>query len=137
MGRTQSRTLSNNGLFTYLSTTKRRCLNCSRKGIRTLERRRYIFEKTTIPLICLLELEDRPSYEFRHNVAKTFLELEQPRLAAEIWEGMLEEDDNIAEVWYYLGLAYRKFNSRVAQENLEKARDVGDFRCLKLILYSC
>jgi hypothetical protein len=36
-------------------------------------------------------------------VAKTFLELEQPRLAAEIWEGMLEEDDNIAEVWYYLG----------------------------------
>ena len=52
------------------------------------------------------------------------MELDQPREAASIWENMLEEDDTVAEVWYHLGLAYRKFNSHLARENLNIAKQV-------------
>jgi len=72
----------------------------------------------------VVEFEDRPSYEFRHSTAKLFLELEQHRTAAEVWEELLEEDDNIAEVHYYLGLAYRQFEKSSALECLEKAKQL-------------
>jgi len=79
--------------------------------------------------------EGLPSYEFRHNTAKLFVELNQPRTAAEIWESLLEEDDNIAEVYYHLAIAYRRFNTSAAKENLEKAiillKRCGDLPFLK------
>jgi hypothetical protein len=63
------------------------------------------------------------------------VELNQPRTAAQIWEGLLEEDDNIAEVYYHLSIAYRIFNSAAAKENLEKAitllKRCGDLPFLK------
>lgn len=60
--------------------------------------------------------------EFCHTTAKLFLELERPRESAWIWEQLLEQDDNIAELHYHLGLAYRHFSSSLALEALQKAR---------------
>jgi len=70
------------------------------------------------------ELQDRPSYESRHSCAKLFLELEQPETAAAIWDSLLEEDDNIAEVHYFIGLAFSYFDSESALESLEKSKEL-------------
>ncbi len=75
-------------------------------------------------LITNIEYEELPSLEFRHNTAKLFVELNQPKTATAIWESILEEDDAIAEVYYHLGLAYRQFDSQAAREQLEKALQV-------------
>jgi len=72
------------------------------------------------------DLDDlqRPSMEFCHNAAKMFLELEEDRTAADIWETLLDVDDNIAEVHYHLGLAYRYISTEAAKECFHKAREL-------------
>jgi len=67
---------------------------------------------------------DRPSMELCHNTAKMFLELEQDRIAADIWESLLDVDDNIAEIHYYLGLAYRYISTEAAKECLGRAKEL-------------
>jgi len=70
------------------------------------------------------ELEDLPSYEFRHTTAKLFLEIEQYKIAAHIWEELLDEDDNIAEIHYHLALAYQPISTAASTECLTKAYEL-------------
>ncbi|KAM5157333.1 LOW QUALITY PROTEIN: uncharacterized protein ACMZJ9_008656 [Mantella aurantiaca] len=44
-----------------------------------------------------------PPYECRITTAKLLIEAEELELAAEILEGLLEEDDEVIQVWYLLG----------------------------------
>lgn len=44
-----------------------------------------------------------PLYESRITTAKLLIEAEEYELAAEILEGLLEEDDEVIQVWYLLG----------------------------------
>ncbi|XP_053569991.1 uncharacterized protein LOC128660260 [Bombina bombina] len=44
-----------------------------------------------------------PPYESRITTAKLLIEAESFELAAEILEGLLEEDDEVIQVWYLLG----------------------------------
>lgn len=46
-------------------------------------------------------------YQLRFNYAKIFVELKQYQTAIEILEVLVAEEDNIAEVWHTLGLAYQ------------------------------
>lgn len=49
-----------------------------------------------------------PSYEFRFETAKLLLELEETTFtAAEVLEGLLEENDSVPDVWLLLAVAYR------------------------------
>lgn len=71
-----------------------------------------------------VEHDFQPSMEFRHNAAKLFLEMEQHETAAEIWEIMIEEDDTVAEVYYFLGLAYKKSSPADSLECATKAKEL-------------
>ncbi len=42
-----------------------------------------------------------------------------------MWESLLDEDDNISEVHYHLALAYRGFNSQVARDCAQRAKQVS------------
>jgi len=70
------------------------------------------------------DYEAKPSLEFRHNTAKLFMELEQHRIATDIWEDLIEEDDNIAEIFYHLALAYRPLSTTSATDSAKHAREL-------------
>jgi len=72
------------------------------------------------------ELEELPDLEFRHNCGKLFLELEESELAIEIWENILDEDDQIAEVHYFLGISYRSISSSRARDHVMRAKELLD-----------
>ncbi|XP_031432963.1 probable assembly chaperone of rpl4 isoform X2 [Clupea harengus] len=44
-----------------------------------------------------------PPYESRITTAKLLIEAEEPEMAMEVLEGLLEEDDEVVQVWYMLG----------------------------------
>ncbi|KAJ8411664.1 hypothetical protein AAFF_G00164720 [Aldrovandia affinis] len=46
-----------------------------------------------------------PSYESRITTAKLLVEAEEYETATEVLEGLLEEDDEVVQVWYLLGWA--------------------------------
>ena len=46
-----------------------------------------------------------PSYDARIQSAKLLLELDQLAVACEVLERLMDEDDEVVEVWYLLGLA--------------------------------
>lgn len=92
-----------------------------------------MFFSYTFALIALLqcpfsngfaEYTNWPAMEFCHNTAKMFIELEQDKSAVDIWESLLEVDDNIAEIHYHLGLAYRFISTSASKECLTKAKQV-------------
>jgi tetratricopeptide (TPR) repeat protein len=56
------------------------------------------------------DLDEKPSYESRISSSKLFLELELWDTAADILQDLIEEDDNVAEVWYLL--AFALFNNQ-------------------------
>ncbi|KAH3745410.1 Tetratricopeptide TPR1 [Pelomyxa schiedti] len=70
------------------------------------------------------DLEDWPTYAFCHNTAKMFVELGEHRSATDILEGMLELEDNIAEVWHLLSLAYSYFDLPAAFESLKRTQEL-------------
>ena len=79
--------------------------------------------------------EDRtPSYEFRFETAKLLLELDTTtEAAAEILEGLLEENDMVPDVWLLLAVAYRaggeSASAREAAENgVKVAQAIGETR---------
>ncbi|PRP79283.1 hypothetical protein PROFUN_12424 [Planoprotostelium fungivorum] len=74
-------------------------------------------------LWCDKETVELPDLEYRHNCAKLFLELEQFDRAVDIWEWLLVEDDQIAEIHYFLGLAYRSLSSSRALQHVGRARE--------------
>ena len=78
--------------------------------------------------------ERTPSYEFRFETAKLLLELDTTtEAAAEILEGLLEENDMVPDVWLLLAVAYRaggeSASAREAAENgVKVAQAIGETR---------
>jgi len=70
------------------------------------------------------EGEDMPSYEFRTQCAKYFIELQQWETAGDILDSLLEEFDQNAEVWYLAGFAYSFCDAETALDCLTKARQL-------------
>jgi len=69
------------------------------------------------------KIDNLPPYEFRISTAKLLLELEDHEKAAEVLELLLNEDDEVVEVWYLLGYTYMLLKERKsAEETLLKAQ---------------
>jgi len=65
-----------------------------------------------------------PQFEFRTQSAKLFLELNQNNLAVEILDDLIEEDDEIAELWFLEGFALVNIDSTQSLECLLKSREL-------------
>lgn len=63
-----------------------------------------------------------PAYEYRLITAKLFIELSEFELAAEILEGLTEDDDQVSEVWYLLAFSYSHYEILSSRDCLEKAK---------------
>lgn len=61
-----------------------------------------------------------PPYESRITTGKLLIEAEEHEMAMEVLEGLLEEDDEVVQVWYLLGWA--------CYIQLEKAEEAESFR---------
>ena len=72
-----------------------------------------------------------PSYEFRFEAAKLLLELEETtEMAADVLEGLLQENDTVPDVWLLLAVAYRSGGeleaaADAAKEGAATARKLG------------
>lgn len=72
-----------------------------------------------------------PSYEFRFEAAKLLLELDDTmEIAADVLEGLLQENDTVPDVWLLLAVAYRaggelEMAADAAKEGVETARKLG------------
>jgi tetratricopeptide (TPR) repeat protein len=67
---------------------------------------------------------DFPEFEFRVQTAKLFMELGDFRQAADILEALLNEDDEISELWYLLGFALVPLEPQSSLQCLTKAREL-------------
>ncbi|KYQ94049.1 hypothetical protein DLAC_04322 [Tieghemostelium lacteum] len=71
------------------------------------------------------DLDERPDFDYRFNVSLLFIELGQNRIAVDILEHLVNEQDNISEVWYTLSLAYMELNEAIsAQDCIITAREL-------------
>jgi len=68
------------------------------------------------------DVENMPSYEFRIQTAKLFIELQQMEPASEVLDLLLEEYDDNAEIWYLAGYAYSFYDPEAALDCLTRAR---------------
>ncbi|EFA86424.1 hypothetical protein PPL_00216 [Heterostelium album PN500] len=69
-----------------------------------------------------LTIDKRPSLEYRFDVSRLFIELNQNRTAVDILETLVYEQDNIAEIWHTLSIVYQSLNEpRSALECIEVA----------------
>ncbi|KAF5904354.1 GTPase IMAP family member 8-like, partial [Clarias magur] len=66
-----------------------------------------------------------PPYESRITTAKLLIEVEEFEMATDVLEGLLEEDDEVVQVWYLLGWLYYlqldKSGSAEDSETLKKS----------------
>jgi len=65
-----------------------------------------------------------PEFEFRIQTAKLFMELDNFRTAADSLESLLNEDDEISELWYLLGFALATLEPESSLQCLTKSRDL-------------
>ncbi|XP_076869259.1 uncharacterized protein LOC143519561 isoform X2 [Brachyhypopomus gauderio] len=64
-----------------------------------------------------------PPYESRITTAKLLIEAEEFEMATEVLEGLLEEDDEVVQVWYLLGwLFYVQLDKPATTANTESFR---------------
>eukprot|EP01132_Coremiostelium_polycephalum_P002386 gene2386-2948_t len=63
------------------------------------------------------DIDERPDYEYRYTVSLLFIELKQEKKAIDILEQLVTEQDNIAEVWYSLGVAYHQINEPLSSQD--------------------
>ncbi|KAF2077482.1 hypothetical protein CYY_001181 [Polysphondylium violaceum] len=71
------------------------------------------------------DVDERPEFDYRYSIALLFIELAQNRVAVDILEQLVNEQDNIAEVWYTLGVVYNNLKEPLsAQECLSTAKDL-------------
>ncbi|XP_017551271.2 probable assembly chaperone of rpl4 [Pygocentrus nattereri] len=64
-----------------------------------------------------------PPYESRITTAKLLIEAEEFEMATEVLEGLLEEDDEVVQVWYLLGwLFYLQLDKPDPTEDAESIR---------------
>ena len=81
-------------------------------------------------LFKFLPFEQQPPFETRHTLAKHFLEVSQAKEAIELWMGLLEEDDTVAEIYNFLGQAWRPIDSNTSLEYLQSAlKSLQEFGC--------
>ncbi len=72
-----------------------------------------------------------PSYEFRFEAAKLLIELDETMdTAADVLEGLLQENDTVPDVWLLLAVAYRaggelEAAAEAAAEGASEARKLG------------
>jgi tetratricopeptide (TPR) repeat protein len=64
------------------------------------------------------EPDEWPSYEFRTQTAKFFIELNEFETAAEILDALIEEYDENSEIWFLTGLSYSNFDPEEALQYL-------------------
>eukprot|EP01127_Copromyxa_protea_P001703 TRINITY_DN11635_c0_g1_i1.p1 TRINITY_DN11635_c0_g1~~TRINITY_DN11635_c0_g1_i1.p1 ORF type:complete len:319 (-),score=92.95 TRINITY_DN11635_c0_g1_i1:34-966(-) len=67
---------------------------------------------------------DYPEFEFRVQTAKLFMELDDFRKAVNILEALLNEDDEISELWYLLGFALATLDPAYSLDCLKKSREL-------------
>jgi len=65
-----------------------------------------------------------PSFDFRVTAAKLYLELEQHQASVDILDDLLEEDEDIAELWFLQGFALIFIDATQSLECLLKSRDL-------------
>jgi len=70
------------------------------------------------------EPDDWPSYEFRTQSAKFFIELNEWENAAEILDNLIEEVDSISEVWFLAGLSYSHTDPEEALTYITKCKEL-------------
>ncbi|XP_068091598.1 uncharacterized protein [Hyperolius riggenbachi] len=75
---------------------------------------------------CQLEVSEVvfPPYESRVTTAKLLIEAEEFQLATEILEALLDEDDEVVQVWYLLGwVCYLQAKAPVEEEEAAALKD--------------
>jgi len=70
------------------------------------------------------EPDDWPSYEFRTQSAKFFIELNEWETAAEILDNLIEEVDSNSEIWFLAGLSYSHFDPEEALTYIAKCKEL-------------
>ncbi|KAM9957229.1 hypothetical protein ACTFIW_008970 [Dictyostelium discoideum] len=71
------------------------------------------------------DIDDRPEFDYRFNISLLFIELKENRTAVDILEQLVNEQDNIAELWYTLGVVYNNLNEPLsAQECLITSKEL-------------
>ncbi|KAN0018950.1 hypothetical protein ACTFIU_002152 [Dictyostelium citrinum] len=71
------------------------------------------------------DVDDRPEFDYRFNISLLFIELKENRTAVDILEQLVNEQDNIAELWYTLGVVYNNLNEPLsAQECLITSKEL-------------
>ncbi|KAM9970887.1 hypothetical protein ACTFIR_002751 [Dictyostelium discoideum] len=71
------------------------------------------------------DMDDRPEFDYRFNISLLFIELKENRTAVDILEQLVNEQDNIAELWYTLGVVYNNLNEPLsAQECLITSKEL-------------
>ncbi|KAK5579868.1 hypothetical protein RB653_009556 [Dictyostelium firmibasis] len=71
------------------------------------------------------DVDDRPEFDYRFNISLLFIELKEDRTAVDILEQLVNEQDNIAELWYTLGVVYNNLQEPLsAQECLITAKEL-------------
>ncbi|KAI5620829.1 putative assembly chaperone of rpl4 [Silurus asotus] len=77
-----------------------------------------------------------PPYESRITTAKLLIEVEEFEMATDVLEGLLEEDDEVVQVWYLLGWLYYlqldKPGSTEDSESLKKSSRIYLTKAKKL-----
>ncbi|KAM9994045.1 hypothetical protein ACTFIZ_012013 [Dictyostelium cf. discoideum] len=62
------------------------------------------------------DIDDRPEFDYRFNISLLFIELKENRTAVDILEQLVNEQDNIAELWYTLGVVYNNLNEPLSAQ---------------------
>jgi len=75
-------------------------------------------------ILLVVDLNALPSWNFRVQTAKLFIELEQFEPAAEVLTQLNDEHDEDAEIWYLLGFSLNHFDPDSALECLQKCKEV-------------
>lgn len=71
------------------------------------------------------DVDQRPEFDYRYSIALLFIELNQNRVAVDILEQLVNEQDNIAEVWYTLAVVYNNLKEPLsAQDCLKTAKEL-------------
>lgn len=72
----------------------------------------------------IIDPVDFPEFEFRVQTAKLFMELDDFRKAADILDALVNEDDEIAELWYLLGFSLATLEPQNALDCLQRSREL-------------
>ncbi|XP_067094494.1 uncharacterized protein si:dkey-12j5.1 [Osmerus mordax] len=67
-----------------------------------------------------------PPYETRITTAKLLMESEEYEMAVDVLEGLLEEDDEVVQVWYLSGWVCCLQKERAGEQRVREGREAGE-----------